>query len=194
LASDNEDTPVVAATPPETQEKPAERSEKKMERNDKPAEKSEKSADKLEKPQETKLQDGAKSQEAKPAVADPPGDAAQPAERTEGGPPQQGHRRKQGQGPQKNGSPTLDLVELKDMSIQKLNQVAKDLSVTGAAGLRKQELIFKILQTYTGADALDENESAPTMPCTDERPSIGNEKIVWLCATTLSSAENRAPE
>ena len=37
-----------------------------------------------------------------------------------------------GQG-QKNG--TLDLVELKDMSIQKLNQIAKDLGVTGTAGL-----------------------------------------------------------
>src|ERR1017187_4700491 len=47
----------------------------------------------------------------------------------------------------KNGSPTLDLVELKDMSIQRLNQVAKDMNVAGAAGLRKQELIFKILQT-----------------------------------------------
>ena len=46
----------------------------------------------------------------------------------------------------KNGSPTLDLVELKDMNIQKLGQVAKDLQVAGAAGLRKQELIFKILQ------------------------------------------------
>jgi transcription termination factor Rho len=164
LASDNEDTPVVAATPPETQEKPAEKSEKKMERNDKPAEKSEKTADKPEKlqeaklqeakPQETKPQDAARPQEAKPAVADPPGDAAQPAERPEGGPPQQGHRRKQGQGPQKNGSPTLDLVELKDMSIQKLNQVAKDLSVTGAAGLRKQELIFKILQTQAEKSGL----------------------------------------
>ncbi len=47
---------------------------------------------------------------------------------------------------QKNGTPTLDLVELKDMSIQKLNQIAKDMGVTGTAGLRKQELIFKILQ------------------------------------------------
>src|SRR3989442_473890 len=77
-----------------------------------------------------------------------------PAERPEGGPPQQGHRRKQGQGPQKNGSPTLDLVELKDMSIQKLNQVAKDLGVAGAAGLRKQELIFKILQTQAEKSGL----------------------------------------
>jgi transcription termination factor Rho len=56
-------------------------------------------------------------------------------------------RGNQGQREQpKNGTPTLDLVELKDMSIQKLNQIAKDMGVTGTAGLRKQELIFKILQ------------------------------------------------
>ncbi len=53
---------------------------------------------------------------------------------------------------QKNG--TLDLVELKDMSIQKLNQIAKDLNVTGTAGLRKQELIFKILQTQAEKSGL----------------------------------------
>ncbi|MEK7751494.1 MAG: transcription termination factor Rho, partial [Acidobacteriota bacterium] len=40
----------------------------------------------------------------------------------------------------------MDLVELKEMSIQKLNQTAKDLNVSGAAGLRKQELIFQILK------------------------------------------------
>ncbi len=51
---------------------------------------------------------------------------------------------------QKNG--TLDLVELKD--IQKLNQIAKDLNVTGTAGLRKQELIFKILQTQAEKSGL----------------------------------------
>src|SRR5579883_3443582 len=72
----------------------------------------------------------------------------------EGGLPQ-GHRRRHG-GPQgqnqKNG--TLDLVELKDMSIQKLNQIAKDLGVTGTAGLRKQELIFKILQTQAEKSGL----------------------------------------
>ena len=64
-------------------------------------------------------------------------------------------RRKQGaaQGA-KNGTPTLDLVELKDMSIQKLNQVAKDMDIAGAAGLRKQELIFKILQTQAEKSGL----------------------------------------
>jgi transcription termination factor Rho len=54
----------------------------------------------------------------------------------------------------KNGTPTLDLVELKDMSIQKLNQVAKDMGIGGAAGLRKQELIFKILQTQAEKSGL----------------------------------------
>ncbi|HLJ15691.1 MAG TPA: transcription termination factor Rho [Bryobacteraceae bacterium] len=55
---------------------------------------------------------------------------------------------------QKNGVTTLDLVELKDMSIQKLNQIAKDMAVTGMAGLRKQELIFKILQTQAEKSGL----------------------------------------
>ena len=40
------------------------------------------------------------------------------------------------------------------MSIQKLNQVAKDMNVAGAAGLRKQELIFKILQTQAEKSGL----------------------------------------
>ena len=55
---------------------------------------------------------------------------------------------------QRNGTTTLDLVELKDMSIQALNQIAKDLGVPGAAGLRKQELIFKILQTQAEKSGL----------------------------------------
>jgi transcription termination factor Rho len=55
---------------------------------------------------------------------------------------------------QRNGTTTLDLVELKDMSIQALNQIAKDLGVPGGAGLRKQELIFKILQTQAEKSGL----------------------------------------
>jgi transcription termination factor Rho len=62
-------------------------------------------------------------------------------------------RRKQQQG-KPGGAPTLDLVELKDMSIQNLNQVAKDMGVLNAAGLRKQELIFKILQTQAEKSGL----------------------------------------
>ncbi|ETR70830.1 MAG: transcription termination factor Rho [Candidatus Magnetoglobus multicellularis str. Araruama] len=40
----------------------------------------------------------------------------------------------------------MNLVELKDKNINELNQMAKDLNLDGAAGLRKQELIFSILQ------------------------------------------------
>ena len=35
------------------------------------------------------------------------------------------------------------------MSIQKLTQVAKDMAVAGATGMRKQELIFQILKAQT---------------------------------------------
>ncbi len=59
-----------------------------------------------------------------------------------------------GQQTGRNGTTTLDLVELKDMQIQALNQIAKDLGVQGAAGLRKQELIFKILQTQAEKSGL----------------------------------------
>ncbi len=43
----------------------------------------------------------------------------------------------------------LNIGELKDMSIQKLTQVAKELNVPGATGMRKQELIFQILKAQT---------------------------------------------
>ena len=41
----------------------------------------------------------------------------------------------------------LNLVELKEMSISALNDMAKGLGIEGSAGLRKQDLIFKILET-----------------------------------------------
>jgi transcription termination factor Rho len=43
----------------------------------------------------------------------------------------------------------LNITDLKDMSIQKLTQIAKDLNVGGATGMRKQELIFQILKAQT---------------------------------------------
>ena len=43
----------------------------------------------------------------------------------------------------------LNIGELKEMNIQKLTQVAKDLNVAGATGMRKQELIFQILRAQT---------------------------------------------
>jgi transcription termination factor Rho len=46
-------------------------------------------------------------------------------------------------------APALNINDLKDMSIQKLTQVAKDLNVAGATGMRKQDLIFQILKAQT---------------------------------------------
>ena len=68
---------------------------------------------------------------AKPDAVEPtaaPAEAAKPARRTAQG---------------------LNIGELKDMSIAKLTQVAKELSVAGATGMRKQEVIFQILKAQT---------------------------------------------
>ena len=48
----------------------------------------------------------------------------------------------------------LDISELKEMSISKLTGIAKELEVPGATGMRKQELIFKILQAQTEKSGL----------------------------------------
>jgi transcription termination factor Rho len=47
------------------------------------------------------------------------------------------------------GASTMDIAQLKEMNISALTQVAKDLNIQGASGMRKQELIFKILQAQT---------------------------------------------
>jgi transcription termination factor Rho len=48
----------------------------------------------------------------------------------------------------------LKIAELKEMNISALAKVTKDLGVTGATGMRKQELIFKILQEQTEQSGL----------------------------------------
>ncbi len=112
-------------------------------------------------PEESDIKtDGKKAADPKSAEPSTSADKTDPkaldanGKETQAGPPT-GRKRHGGGAPQagqKNG--TLDLVELKDMSIQKLNQIAKDLNVTGTAGLRKQELIFKILQTQAEKSGL----------------------------------------
>src|SRR5215210_4997665 len=52
------------------------------------------------------------------------------------------------------GGAFLDISDLKEMNISKLTQIAKDLDVPGATGMRKQELIFKILQAQTEKSGL----------------------------------------
>jgi len=43
----------------------------------------------------------------------------------------------------------LDIEKLKALKVSELNKVAADLKVNGVSGLRKQELIFKVLQAQT---------------------------------------------
>jgi len=48
----------------------------------------------------------------------------------------------------------MNLVELKEKTISELSTIVKQLNVTGTSGLRKQELIFKILEAQTQKDGL----------------------------------------
>ena len=50
---------------------------------------------------------------------------------------------------QEGKKPGLNITDLKEMTIQNLTQVAKELEVAGATGMRKQELIFQILKAQT---------------------------------------------
>jgi transcription termination factor Rho len=48
----------------------------------------------------------------------------------------------------------MNLAELKEKTVADLNTVAKELNVAGTSGLRKQELIFKILEAQTEKNGL----------------------------------------
>ncbi|MBI2878575.1 MAG: Rho termination factor N-terminal domain-containing protein, partial [Candidatus Rokubacteria bacterium] len=48
----------------------------------------------------------------------------------------------------------MNLTELKEKTIPELNGIARELGIQGVSGLRKQELIFKILQAQAERDGL----------------------------------------
>ncbi len=48
----------------------------------------------------------------------------------------------------------VDIVKMKEMKITELNKIAKDLNVNGVSGLKKQDLIFKILQAKAEKEGL----------------------------------------
>ncbi len=48
----------------------------------------------------------------------------------------------------------MDISELKSKKIVELNDIAKELNIAGYSDLRKQELIFKILEAQTAKDGL----------------------------------------
>ena len=51
-------------------------------------------------------------------------------------------------------SSRLDLAALKEMKISELTKMARDLNMNGLSGLKKQDLIFKILQAQTEREGL----------------------------------------
>ncbi|MBL0173932.1 MAG: transcription termination factor Rho [Ignavibacteria bacterium] len=48
----------------------------------------------------------------------------------------------------------MDIAELKSKRIAELSQIAKDLNITGYGDLKKQDLIFKILEAQTQKDGM----------------------------------------
>jgi len=48
----------------------------------------------------------------------------------------------------------LDISNLKEMKITELNKLAKELNVSGISGLKKQDLIFKVLQAQAEKEGL----------------------------------------
>ncbi len=48
----------------------------------------------------------------------------------------------------------MDIAELKTKTVAELQEIAENLNVPGSSGMRKQELIFKILETKTEQDGL----------------------------------------
>ena len=48
----------------------------------------------------------------------------------------------------------LDIEELKQMKIAELSKIAKEMNITGFGGLKKAELIFRILEEQTAQEGL----------------------------------------
>jgi len=71
----------------------------------------------------------------------------------------QGGRGGKGRGRRKRGrnrdrGPMLDIRTLKEMNVSQLTEIAEKLEVEGVSSLRKQELIFKVLQAQTEKSGL----------------------------------------
>jgi transcription termination factor Rho len=63
-------------------------------------------------------------------------------------------RAENGNGKKQQAAETLDIRMLKDMKLPDLSKLAKELGVENASGMRKQDLIFGILQVQTEKSGL----------------------------------------
>ena len=53
---------------------------------------------------------------------------------------------------------SMDIAELKSKKISELNEIAKDLNISGYSDLRKQDLIFRIEQSLLDQDTVIRGE------------------------------------
>jgi transcription termination factor Rho len=92
-----------------------------------------------------------------PAAAPAPVPAAvddEPADEAVAAAPANGNGNGNGNGKKQQAAETLDIRMLKDMKLPDLSKLAKDLGVENASGMRKQDLIFGILQVQTEKSGL----------------------------------------
>ncbi|MBT5535025.1 hypothetical protein HOK31_18305, partial [Candidatus Poribacteria bacterium] len=60
--------------------------------------------------------------------------------------------------PRDDSAPRLDLTQLQEKTVQDLCKIARDLGIVGYSGLRKQNLIARILEAQTESGELLEGE------------------------------------
>src|ERR1700730_8347621 len=137
---DNETAAAVETPPEEKPDKPARKPRKaKAEKATAPAVEEEAPAPAIE-----ASPNGGGEQWAALAAEEP---AAPPAEATR-------EQRPQRRPEQTQAAETLDIRVLKEMKLPDLSKLAKDLGVENATGMRKQDLIFSILQAQTEKSGL----------------------------------------
>jgi len=133
---DNESTATAVETPPE--------------------EKAEKPARKARKPKAEKA--AGEEPAAAVAVEETPNDngeqAVQAAVAEPEAPPAVEEPRPQRRPEQTQAAETIDIRVLKEMKLPDLSKLAKDLGIENATGMRKQDLIFSILQAQTEKSGL----------------------------------------
>src|SRR5881392_877046 len=139
---DNEATAVVEA-PPEKAERPK--------RTRKP--KSEAKAAATSEP------DGGQALAAEVETASVPAETVAPSNGTDEiavaeAPPAEPQREQRRRPEQTQAAETIDIRVLKEMKLPDLSKLAKDLGVENATGMRKQDLIFSILQAQTEKSGL----------------------------------------
>src|SRR5881392_4045400 len=139
---DNEATAVVEA-PPEKAERPK--------RTRKP--KSEAKAAATSEP------DGGQALAAEVETASVPAETVAPSNGTDEiavaeAPPAEPQREQRRRPEQTQAAETIDIRVLKEMKLPDLSKLAKDLGIENATGMRKQDLIFSILQAQTEKSGL----------------------------------------